>query len=113
MHAKRKTYLYQLAIFSFILAGVMLLTNPYEVNIGFLLVPMVLVFLIIFSGLNLLFITISKVGAHARFISALILSCGLSLLVVLASVGSLSRYDVLVVFLITVLALVYAKKMSG
>lgn len=110
MHIKGKRYLFQLLFFAFVLLVLFFTTSPEDIGVGFLLMPVVLIFLIIYSCINFFLTNISKLDSRKRFLNSFTIGAGATLLIVLSSVGSLTVYDLIVVVLFIVVSAVYIRK---
>jgi hypothetical protein len=110
MYLKGKKYLFQTVLFLSALIALFSSTNPNSVSIAFLLLPVILIFLIFYSGINFVLVNISKLEPRTRFLNAFTMGAGLTLLVVLSSVGSLSVYDLLAAVFFIGISAIYIKK---
>jgi hypothetical protein len=107
---KGKRYLFQLLLLLLLLLALFFLTNPEEIGVGFLLIPVILIFLVIYSCISFLLINVSTLKPRKRFLSAFTVGAGATLLIILSSVGSLTVYDLIVVVLFIMVSAVYIKK---
>ena len=110
MSIKGKTYLVASILLTFIMAAIFTLTSPDNVGISFLLMPVIIFFLLLFSILNFIFLNISNVGPRERFLSSFAVAAGATLLTVLSSIGSLTVYDLLVLVIFIVVSTIYLRK---
>lgn len=110
MQLKGKLYLVQFALLVVSLFAFFALTNPDNIGVGFLLVPVIVIFLISFSFINFIFVNLSPLDSRKRFLNSFAVSSGFTLLLVLSSVGSLTVYDLLAVAVFVIASTIYIKK---
>jgi hypothetical protein len=110
MKLKGKRYLFQTLAISLGLLLLFALTSPDGVGVGFLLFPVILIFLFLYSFTSFILVNTARLEPRTRFLNAFTIGAGLTLLAVLSSVGSLTVYDLIVVVLFIAVSAIYIKK---
>lgn len=90
----------------------LVLTNPQDVSIGILFIPVVLLFLITFCAAQILLslLRISKTNPRKRRTTALLSGALVTLVMILQSTGGISLADLILLALIIGVATVYVEK---
>lgn len=94
------------------LALFLALTNPHEVSIGLLIVPVVLLFLIVFSLAQIIIksLNLMKGNPGKKRITALISAGLITMIMILQSTGGISGADVILLALIIIVSAIYVEK---
>ena len=90
----------------------LVLTNPQNINIGLLIVPVVLFFLIIYSLVQLFITRLNLIKSHPRKrrIVAIVSATLLTTIMIVESTGGISLADAILLLLIVIVAAVYIDK---
>jgi hypothetical protein len=108
-HLRKRPYLATLTVCSLGLLIFLFATNPYEVGVGLMVVPAVLLFLIVFStayiGINLF--NLMRGNPGKRRATALMVAALATFIMILQSTGGISMADVILLALIIVVAAIY------
>ena len=109
---RRHPYPAALAACSLGLALFLALTNPQDVSIGMLVIPVILLFLIVFCLAHILirFIGLSKSKPRKRRIVALLSASLVTVVMILQSTGGISGADLILLALIIVVSAIYVEK---
>ena len=109
---RKHPYLFGVVLGSLGLILFLLLTNPQEVSIGLLIVPVVLLFLIIFSIAQIVIkaFNLMKGNPGKKRITALISAGLITMVMILQSTGGISGADVILLALIIIVSAVYVEK---
>lgn len=109
---KRHTYLFSALLCSLVLIIFLGSTNPEQVNVGLLIIPVVLVFLITFCIAHILInvLKIMKKQPRRRRAVALVAAMILTVIAILGSTGGVSGADVLLLGLIILISGIYISK---
>lgn len=109
---KKHPYLATLVVCAAGLLAFLAATNPYEVSVGLMVVPAVLLFLMVFStahiGINLF--NLMKRQPGKRRATALVVAALVTFVMILQSTGGISLADIILLALIIVLSAIYIDK---
>lgn len=88
------------------------LTNPHNVSVGILVIPVILLFFISFCAAHIIinFIGLSKSNPRKRRIVALLAASLVTIIMILQSTGGISGADVILLALIIVVSAIYVEK---
>lgn len=109
---RKRPYLITFGICAVGLLVFLLTTNPYEVGVGLMVVPAVLLFLMVFSvahiGINLF--NLMKKNPGKRRMTALVVAALATFIMILQSTGGISVADVILLALIIAVSAIYIDK---
>lgn len=109
---RKHPYFITFAVCALGLLVFLLATNPYEVGVGLMIVPAVLLFLMVFSiahvGIDLF--GLMKRNYGKRRVTALVVASLATFIMILQSTGGISVADVILLALIIVMSAIYIEK---
>lgn len=108
----RNVYMIVLVLCLIALALFLMLTNPANVSVGWLVIPVVLLFFIAFCGAQLALTAVKSIPGQPRKrrMVALVSASLLTIIMILQSTGGIAGVDLILLGLIIVVAAIYISK---
>lgn len=111
-YSQSHLYTTMLALCAVALGLFLALTNPAQTSVGLLVIPVILLFLIVYCGLSLALVRLKIMANKPRKqrTVALVSASFLTIIMILQSTGGISGADVILLGLIIIMASIYISK---